>query len=352
MIRIYPSTIKGTLQAPPSRAHAQRLLFASALTVSSTLIKNIPYCEDINTTLDALGSFGCRISTNKSGDVIIDPFAKTVPIPYADLDFKRSGLTSKFALAVAAAQGIRVDAKADQDLAQRQLVPLTSRMAIRGITFSSFSFPLSMHGRLLGGEYKYRGDEGDQFISAMLMALPMLRDPSTVVLESPLVDSSYIDLTIDTLKKSKINIERTEDGFYIPGMQQYESPGTVTAENDWALASMWVCAGAASEHNGGKVKVTGLPKDSPQLYRNTTELRSLISQDFRSLTFDASEFPELATLVCGMSLAKGGSANIDGVPQLRFAETNRLKTIADMVRYGRRGRSYGYRHQVQSLRIS
>ena len=311
MIKFYPTVFNGTLRAPASKAHAQRLLLASSLPTSFTLIKNVPKCEDIFTTMECLEAFGSRLSVNEHGDIIVEPFPKTVPVPTANFDFKQSGTTSRIATAIAAALGFRVYASADLSLTKRQFLPLASRLAIRGVSFTAFTFPFFMKGRLMGGEYVFRGDEGDEFISALLMALPLLRDDSTIRLESPLIDSSLIDLTINTLDKFGIGIERAENGYDIKGMQQYESPGTISAENDWAISSMFVAAGASSSSKGGHVKITGLQQDSPQIYRNIKPYLSLISQNFRDVSLNACDCPEFATLFASMALLKGGSFRIE-----------------------------------------
>ncbi|MCQ2560917.1 MAG: hypothetical protein MJ186_02615 [Clostridia bacterium] len=332
MIKIYPTTFKGTLEAPASKAHAQRLLFASALPNTATLVTNVPECEDINTTLQCLLDFGCTIEKHGETEIKVLPFAKTNPVPTADFNFRESGTTAHLAIPLAAAFGITANCKAAGNLIKRPLIPLSSRMAIRGVTFTGFNMPMTMKGMLQPGEYVFAGDEGSQYISGALMALPLLRDDSVIKLSSPIVDPAFIEITIDTLKQFGITIEETEDGFKIPGKQIYQTPGKVETITDWGLAAMWACAGCLSRSDSDLVEVTGLDSSSPQLYRDFKSVMSLLCHDVKYLNIDASKSPNLACLYAILAASKGSGLDIKGVPQLRYKETNRMKAVAECIK--------------------
>lgn len=328
MIRIYPSKFQGSIDAPASKAHAQRLLFASAMAQSPTLVKNVPECDDIDTTLQCLVDFGCTIEKHGAAEVKVFPFVKTNPVPSADFNFRQSGTTAHLALPLAAAMGIRARCTASGTLIKRPLIPLSSRMALRGVTFSSFNFPLSMSGVLQPGEYVFAGDEGSQYISGALMALPLLRDDSSLRLSSPLVDGTFIDITLSTLETFGVEMDVSEEGFSIPGRQFYRSPESAAAENDWALGTMWACAGCLSRDNKNPVTVNRLPAASVQMHRNFKEVMSLLQFDVKYLNVDASDCPNLACLYAVIAASKGSGMDIFGVPQLKYKETDRLKAVA------------------------
>ena len=333
MIRILPSKLNGTLKAPASAAHAQRLLFMAAMPAGvPTLVKNIPDCEDTDTAIECLRALQCNTERSEDGtECLVTPFPKTIPAQTAEFDFKRSFTTSRIAVALAASRGIKTSCTASRVMSQRSIFPLTSRMAIRGVKFSKFSLPFTMTGRLEPGEYVFEGNEGSQFISALLMALPVLVEQSTIKLASPLLDSSFIDITIDSLAEFGIKIDRIEGGYSIPGRQYYKSPETVETENDWSLAALWVAAGAASGL-GHKITVTDLPAVSPQKYRDISKDLPLISQDFLLLDLNTAESPNLATFYAAMSAVNGATVTISGVPQLHNKETDRLKVMAEICR--------------------
>ncbi|MBR0442042.1 MAG: hypothetical protein IJK25_08925, partial [Firmicutes bacterium] len=228
--------------------------------------------------------------------------------------------------------GMKAGCRGSSALLKRHMLPLTSRMAIRGVSFTSFSLPLQMQGRLEGGYYEFRGDEGSQFISALMLALPLLLSDSRIGLSTPIVDRSFIDITIGTLKKFGITIEEDEQGFIIPGRQIYTSPGEISTENDWALASAWICASAFGRSRGASMTVKGLASRSSQHYRDLQTLLALISQDFREISLDMSTWPNLLTLVAAAACFKGAKVELYGAPQLKVKETNRLKVMAECIR--------------------
>ena len=332
MIRIYPTQFKGRINAPASKAHAQRLLFAAALTHTVTLIKNVPECDDIDTTLQCLLDFGCTIEKHGETEVKIYPFVKTNPVPSAEFDFRQSGTTAHLAMPIAAAFGIRSECTGSGTLLKRPLIPLSSRMSLRGITFSNFNLPLQMSGVLQPGEYIFAGNEGSQYISGALMALPLLREDSIVRLSSPLADSTFIDITLNTMEQFSIRVDVDEEGFHVPGRQFYRSPGRLVTENDWALGTMWACAGCLSQHWQDTVVVDGLPARTVQMHRSFKEAMSLLSRDIRYVEVDATETPNLACLYAALAAVKGSGLDLRGVPQLRYKETDRMKTVCECIR--------------------
>ncbi|NCB43035.1 MAG: hypothetical protein EOM59_10500 [Clostridia bacterium] len=332
MIRIYPTVFSGTLSAPLSKPYAQRLLFAAAASNAPTTLYNVPASDDIETTIACLESFGCTILRKNSTTLTVTPFAKTTALRTVDFDFRSSATTSRIALALASAYGIQADCKASESLQKRPLVPLAAVMALRGATFSSFSFPLTMKGRLENGEYILRGDEGSQYISSLLMALPLLPGPSSIRLSTQLLVDGYIDITIDILKNFGITVNRVVDGYDIPGRQTYTTPGSVWVERDWSLGALWLTAGALSQKSGGSIVCNDLPFDSKQGYRNLTEMLSQIITEFKEIYVDAQSCAALVPLIALVAATGMGTVHISNVPQLHYKECDRIKTMATIIK--------------------
>jgi len=337
MIKFNPSVLNGKIMAPASKACGLRMLFAAAMASKSTKIENLPDCTDLRTAVDCLTALGCKI--NLKGDdrltAVVEPFSKTASLKPIDFNFKESATTARFLTVIASAYGMPANCQAEGTLLKRSQVSMTSRMAVRGASFSSFSYPLTLEGRLSGGRFELPGDEGSQFICALLTALPVLRENSEIIITSPIADYTFIDITIDVLEKFGIHIRKTSDGFYIPGQQVFETPKKLVCENDWGIGTMWAAAGCVCAKNGGKITVNGLPEDSHQKYRDASGLFPLISQDFDDFNVDASSFPNLATVLAAFAIARGKTIRISGVPQLRHKETDRLRSIcASMEQYG------------------
>lgn len=332
MIRIFPSVFSGTLSAPPSKAHAQRLLFAAAVSNAPTTLVNMPDCEDIKTSIRCLEALGCTFEHKGSTSLVVQPFIKTIPVPRVSFDFGHCATASRYALAIAAAYGFQADCTASDSLKKRPLFPLAGRMALRGATFTGFSFPLTMQGRLEGGEYDFEGQQGSQYINSILLAAPLLSGPSLVRIGKPLLMPGQIHITIKVLEQFGITVEPVENGYQIPGRQVYTSPGMAAVHNDWSLAALWLTAGALSQDKGGTIRCTGLPPEVPQGYRDLARMHALLITEFRDFTVDASDFPALVPLIAIVAAAKSGALHLGGVPQLRYRETDRLKTVAGILR--------------------
>jgi len=334
MIRFYPSVFNGKIKAPACEAHAQRLIFAASMGIGPASIYNVPDCANIDASRECLEAFGSSFYTDEfdKGALVVEPFVKTNPVPTAFFNFGTSAATARFTLPIAAAMGIRSDCTASESfLNRRQMFTLTSRMSIRGVSFTNFSLPFTMEGRLSGGEYRFSGEDDPQYISALMMALPVLRDSSDIVLDSPLRDESTVTMTINELARFGILIEKTQDGYHIPGGQSYGSVRRLTVENDWALANMWVTAGVFSARQGGRVEIEGLSPDSPQLYRNTAPVYALLSQDFSEINIDCSLFPNMATVFGTAAAFKGAVLRLSGFPQLRMKDSDRFKNMEQLV---------------------
>ena len=184
-----------------------------------------------------------------------------------------------------------------------------------------------MSGKLQAGNFEFRGDEGAQYITPLMMILPLLNDDSFISVVKPYTERPAIDFTIDMLKSFGIRIEERENGFFIPGRQYYESPGELKVENDWALSALWTSAGASCAERGGRVEVTNLNPTSHQSYRSSNEVYPLIAQNFTDLNINAAEFPELSSYFAALAISKGATILISGVPQLKDKETNRLRSV-------------------------
>lgn len=331
MIKVYPSVLNGTLTAYPSAEHAMKLMFAASIPPTASTIKNVPDCRYIDISIDCLTALGCRIERTKQDDgrltLVINPFPKTNPVQEINFNFRDCAAAAHFITAICAAYGIKANCRAEGSLPRRQQISFTGRLALRGMVFSGFSYPLVMTGRLSGGDFEFRGDQGSQYISALLMALPVLREDSFIRITSPLKERVFIDITLDILKEFGIKIEERDEGFFVPGRQRYTSPGILECENDWGLASMWTTAAAACAPNGGHITVNGLPLHSHQKYRTASSIFPFLCQDFFEFNIDASEFPNLACIYAGFAVAKGVKLYVTGIPQLKESETNRLRSM-------------------------
>ena len=181
-IRITPGKLCGTLEAPPSKSHAHRLMTAVALAGK----KN---SESLCTSEDTRATFRCL---NKLHDGGI-------------LDCGESGTTLRFLLPVASALGINAEFIGHGRLPERPMSALTDALRENGAVISADNLPIKVSGQLHPGVFRVPGNISSQFISGLLFALPLLDGDSEIVIEGKRESVGYIDMTLDTLRSFSIN---------------------------------------------------------------------------------------------------------------------------------------------------
>jgi len=262
-----------------------------------------------------------------------------------DLDCGESGSTLRFLIPVSAAIGADTTFFGHGRLPQRPLKPLLDVM--KGCTFRVDSdkegdnLPLKIHGKLEGGIYELPGNISSQYITGLLMALPIVREDSEIRLTTKLESAGYVDMTLKTLSEFGIKIEKTENGYKIPGNQTYKAVSELKAEGDWSNAAVFLCAGAIGE----SVTVNGLDMDSVQSDKSIVELLGKIGadveiandsvkvtkKDLKPVTIDVSQFPDLFPVLAVTLCAVDGVSVLENASRLRIKESDRIASTAKLI---------------------
>ena len=152
---------------------------------------------------------------------------------------------------------------------------LRTVMEAHGCRFSAPSLPFTVSGRLSGGRYALPGNVSSQYITGLLLALPLAAADSRIALTSPLESAAYVEMTLAALARFGVRVDKTEDGFAIAGGQRYGEPETLAVEGDWSNAAFFLTAGML----GGDVTVTGLDGGSAQADRAILALLAAFGAD-------------------------------------------------------------------------
>lgn len=334
-----PSQISGKIKAISSKSDAHRILICAALSQNETKINCNVMSKDIAATICCLKAMGTEISVNS--DIIT-----VTPKPFkrqSDLDCGESGSTLRFLMPVVSALGIDTTITGHGRLPQRPISPLKEEMEKKGVTFHTDNkFPLHLTGQLQAGEYEIQGNISSQFITGLLLALPILDGDSKIKLIPPVESKSYLDITVSVLRKFGIEIEEQENSYIIKGNQQYISPKEITVDGDWSNASFFLCAGALCE-NG--VTVTDLDINSPQgdkkildvlknmgadVQINGTEI-TVKKNKLNGITVDASDIPDAVPIISVIATACNGDTKIINAGRLRIKESDRIKAVVEMI---------------------
>ena len=298
-------TLSGTVQPPPSKSMAHRILIASALSGGSAP-RDLGDSQDIRATRACLAA-------------LAEPPAEGLPL----LDCGESGSTLRFLIPIALAlRGGGVFTGRGR-LMERPQGPYLDMFQEKGVLWTRSGSRLTVQGRLEAGRYALSGGVSSQFITGLLFALPLLEGESEILLTSPLESRGYVDMTLEVLSRFGITVEnRDRARFTVPGGQRY-TPCAMTAEGDWSQGAFWY----AAQFLGHPVEVTGLSEHSAQGDRIILEYLDRLRQPGEA-ALDLSGCPDLAPPLAAAAAARPGLTRFTGAARLRLKESDRLASIA------------------------
>ena len=287
-IIITPGTLRGTLEAPPSKSHAHRLMTAVALAGK----KN---SESLCTSEDTRATFRCLNELHDGGI----------------LDCGESGTTLRFLLPVASALGINAEFIGHGRLPERPMSALNNALRENGAVISADNLPIKVSGQLHPGVFRVPGNISSQFISGLLFALPLLDGYSEIVIEGKRESVGYID-----------------------------EPDSPRVQGDWSNAAFFLCAGAL----GGETDITGLSPDSRQSDRaivsilkdfgadvNCGDMISVRGNGLRGIKIDISQCPDLFPTLAAAACAALGDTIFTNAARLRIKESDRIEAVEKMI---------------------
>lgn len=337
-VKITPKPLNGTIPAIPAKSDAHRLLICAALADTPTELILSGSSEDIDATVNCLKALGAGIKHTQSG-LLVHPIEK--PFEYPVLDCGESGSTLRFLLPVAAALCDFVKFTGRGRLPKRPLVQLMDALKAHGVSFDGEKLPLTTKGRLKSGVFTLPGNVSSQFVTGLLLALPLLAGDSSILLTTALESASYVDITLHALSMFGVAVERKKNGFFVSGGGRFRSPGKVEVEGDWSNAAFFLCAGAMN----GEVTVTGLNPRSPQGDRRIVDILrrfgAKVTESENSVTvkrsklygceIDINETPDLLPALAVVAAFAEGETGFVNAARLRLKESDRLTSTAQLI---------------------
>lgn len=334
IIECIPAPLSGRIPAIPSKSDAHRLLILAAFSDRETTLLLPSLSKDIEATMECLRSLGAKIEETIPGEYLISPVSAPAASPV--LNCGESGSTLRFLLPVAMAVADQAAFCGAGRLPERPLSPLKEEMERHGCTFLQDKLPLTVAGRLTGHDFSLAGNVSSQFLSGILMALPLLGG-GTLSLTTDLESEGYVDITLSAMARFGVAAERTANGWRVPSAR-YRSPGRIAAEGDWSNAAFWLTAGILS----GGVEVTGLDPASPQGDKAILEILSRMGAELsvsggvvsarpsrlHGAEIDVRQTPDLVPILCIAAGAAQGVTRIFNAARLRIKESDRLSAMA------------------------
>ncbi len=340
VITLYHPDPPDCVQAVSSKSDVHRLLICAALANAPTELKCPDRNADILATVRVLTALGANISYQNSIYTVYP--IESLPDSELLLDCGESGSTLRFILPVTAALGLSAHLYGHGRLLERPIQPLIDCLTEHGVQIQVKTDGIFLQGKLTPGKYTIAGNVSSQYITGLLLALPLLDSPSRIELTSRLESAPYIDLTLDALSRFGVEVCANAWGYAVnPG--RFQTPGQLCAQGDWSGAAFWLACGALGPH---PVRVEGLNLNSRQGDR---EICTLLSRFGAKVTMDAhgvtvspaplhgiaiqaQDIPDLVPVLAVVATAAQGETCITGAGRLRMKESDRIETVCALVR--------------------
>jgi 3-phosphoshikimate 1-carboxyvinyltransferase len=352
----------GTVRIPGSKSISNRVLLLSGLCQGETLIHGLLASDDTSVMQNALRALGCTITVDaSSGATHVRGLGGRLSVRRADLFLGNAGTAMRPLVAalaaLVAAEGGEFELRGTPRMHERPIADLVEALAPLGcrieylgaagfpplrLTANAPSIATAPETQTL----RVRGDVSSQFLTGLLMALPILARETNVVVEvdGELISKPYIAITLSLLQQFGIRVEREGwQSFRVAKGAQYRSPGEVRVEGDASSASYFVALGAIAATSGA-VRIEGVGLDSIQGDIAFVEAARSMGADvqggagwlevrrgqfpLRAMHRDCTDIPDAAMTLAAMALFADGTSRLDGIGSWRVKETDRIAAMA------------------------
>ena len=338
--RVEKSEIRGNIVCPSNKSYTHRAIFLASLADGKSIIKNILRSGDTNATINACKNFGVEIK-DVGNDITVSSTGE-LKIHSNTIDAANSGTTIRIATAISALSNDKIVLTGDSSLKKRPMQPLLDALESLGAKCSSSNGnpPISISGKISGGEVKIPGNISSQFISALMITAPKLENGLILNIQGKLVSKPYIDATITMMKKFGVEVEtKTPYKKYIIPEQNYKAT-TLTIPSDFSsLALLLSAAVLLGEDLTIQISTGSMPQADEAIIdileimgvvitldKNTIKIKSPEKLDGGK--FDLSNSPDLIPAIAILALKTSKPIEIFNVEHARYKETDRIAVIA------------------------
>lgn len=346
--------VNGTVVLPGSKSISNRILLLAALAQGTTEIKGLLASDDTQRMLEALQTLGVSWQQHgQSRDFAVTGCAGLFPVKEADLFLGNAGTAFRSLTGALALAGGDYQLRGVPRMHERPIGDLVDALRAVGADVGYLGNegfpPLQIRPAQIERERRVpvKGNVSSQFLTALLMALPLTGEDVTIEVVGELISKPYIEITLNLMAKFGVAVERREwCEFFIPGGQVYRSPGEIHVEGDASSASYFLAAGAIG---GGVVRVDGMGSESIQGDKrfaevleqmgaritwgaNFVEAAPPANGKLRAIDVDLNHIPDAAMTIAVAALFADGTTTIRNIESWRVKETDRLAAMATELR--------------------
>ena len=345
----------GTLPLPGSKSISNRVLLLAALSGGTTTVHDLLDSDDTRVMLDALRTLGCGVR-HSGAAVEVTGLGGRAPASHARLFLGNAGTAMRPLAAALAVIGGEFELSGVARMHERPIGDLVDALRRLGCDIEYLGvagYPPLRIGRprlSLAAPIQVRGDVSSQFLTALLMALPLVARQDVVIeVVGALISKPYIEITLNLLARFGIAVRREGwQRFVIPAGSSYRSPGSIHVEADASSASYFIALGAIAAQPPRPVRIAGVGLDSIQGDIRFVEAARLMGADVRggpgwlevsrgawplkAIDLDCNHIPDAAMTLAIMALYADGPTTLRNIASWRVKETDRLAAMAAELR--------------------
>ena len=349
------ASAQGTVRLPGSKSISNRVLLLAALSAGTTTVQDLLESDDTQVMLDALRALGC--SVRHDGPALeITGLGGQAPNGPARLFLGNAGTAMRPLAAALAVLGGDFELSGVPRMHERpigDLVDALRQIGCRIEYLGTEGFPPLRIGRpqlKLNAPIQVRGDVSSQFLTALLMALPLVANNDIAIeVVGELISRPYIEITLKLLERFGIAVRREGWArFTIPAGSRYQSPGRMNVEADASSASYFIALGAIAATAAAPLRVQGVGLDSIQGDIRFIEAARLMGAQvdgepnglsirrgawpLKAIDLDCNHIPDAAMTLAIMALYADGTTTLRNIASWRVKETDRLCAMATELR--------------------
>ena len=352
----------GEVLLPGSKSISNRVLLLSALSLGTTTVYDLLASDDTRDMLDGLRQIGCEVEESGS-TVRITGLGGRKPVSPCSLFMGNAGTAMRPLTAALALLGGEFELSGVPRMHERPIGDLVDALRQLGCHIDYLGNPGYPPLRIahsngvpalaLNHPIQVRGDVSSQFLTALLMALPLVATQTAVHIEvvGELISKPYIAITLQLLARFGIQVHHDNwQRFTIPAGSQYQSPGSIYVEADASSASYFIALGAiaSSAEASNSIKIQGVGLDSIQGDIRFVEAAQAMGAKvtggpnwlevqrgawpLKAIDLDCNHIPDAAMTLAVMALYATGTTTLRNIASWRVKETDRIAAMANELR--------------------
>ncbi|MEI6183357.1 MAG: 3-phosphoshikimate 1-carboxyvinyltransferase [Polynucleobacter sp.] len=350
---------QGSIILPGSKSISNRALLLAALSTGTTTLKNLLDADDTQVMRNALRQLGLSVTDQANNVCVVEGCGGRFPVRKADLFMGNAGTAIRPLTAALAMQGGDYRLSGVARMHERPIRDLVDGLRQVGAKIEYELQEGYPPIQILAADIqikdvvKVRGDVSSQFLTALLIALPLVaNEPVRIEVVGELISRPYIDITLKLMARFGVNVSCPDaQSFVIPAKTSavvYKSSGELSVEGDASSASYFLALGAIGS---GPVRVLGVGKDSIQGdvafadalalmganisagedWIEVSGLKNAIGK-LNGITIDCTEIPDAAMTLAVTALFAEGPTRLNNIASWRVKETDRIAAMATELR--------------------